>query len=200
MPEDMTGPPGMPAQEGMGSGDAPPPPKKPATGLFAPKPKVGMDLNKSMSDLAGELNNISRRLMVLEERYTNLRKKTQVTDQNMLTSSKKVMTEIQTTHSEIDDLKKQLADIIDKMKIVVRELKECAKKQDVDVLNKYINIWQPINFITRDSALKLIRDEVESQFKDLNIRLQQEDYIKEQIKLMMQDSQEGVKKGSANKF
>jgi hypothetical protein len=196
MPDESTTPPGMPQQEG----GSPPPPKKPQPGLFAPKPKTGGDLNKSMSDLAGELNNISRRLMVLEERYTNLRKKTQVTDQNMLTSGKKTMTEIQTTNSDIDELKKQLADIVDKMKIIVRELKECAKKQEVDVLNKYINIWQPINFITRDSALKLIRDEVESQFKDLNIRLQQEDYIKEQIKLMLQDSSEGVKKGSANKY
>jgi predicted RNase H-like nuclease (RuvC/YqgF family) len=195
MPEDMTGPPGMP-QEGA----APPPPKKPAPGLFAPKPKPGIDMGKNVSDLAGELNNVSRRLMVLEERYTNLRKKTQVTDQNMLTNNKKVMTEIQTTNSEIDELKKQLADIIDKMKIIVRELKDCAKKQEVDVLNKYINIWQPINFITRDSALKLIRDEVESQFKDLNIRLQQEDYIKEQIRLTLQDTQEGVKKGSSSKY
>ena len=190
MADENTNPPGMPPQEGA----APPPPKKPSGGLFAPKPKVGGDLNKSMSDLAGELNNISRRLMVLEERYSNLRKKTQVTDQNMLNSNKKVMTEIQTNHSEIDEVRKQIADMVDKMKIIVRELKDCAKKQEVDVLNKYINIWQPINFITRDTAMKLIKDEVENQFKELNIRLQQEDYIKEQIRLALMETQDSVPK------
>ena len=68
------------------AGDAakPPPPKKP--GLFAPKPKQGVDLAKSVSDLAGEINNMGRRLMVLEERYTNLRKKTQVTGSEVLLS------------------------------------------------------------------------------------------------------------------
>jgi uncharacterized NAD(P)/FAD-binding protein YdhS len=168
-----------------GAPAAAPPPKK--GGLFASKAAKGGDLNKSVSDLAGELNNISRRLMVIEERYTNTRKKMQVTDQNMLNNNKKLMTEIQTSHAEMDEVKKQVADIVEKMKIIVRELKECAKRQDVDVLQKYINLWEPIKFVTRDNVTKMIQDSVEAQFKDLNIRLQQEDYIKEQISLIMKD-------------
>ncbi|MFH1064869.1 MAG: hypothetical protein V1729_07325 [Candidatus Woesearchaeota archaeon] len=162
-------------------------PPKPSGGLFAPKPKPGADLSKSVSDIAGEVNNLGRRMMVIEERYTNLRKKTQVTDQNMLNSNKKIMTEIQTMHSQLDDFKKQLDDIIEKMKIIVRELKECAKRQDVDVLQKYINIWEPINFVTRDTVTKMIAEQVDAQFKDLNIRLQEEKYIKEQIQLVLRD-------------
>ncbi len=181
---DPNKPPGMPGS----SGAAPPPPKK-SGGLFAPKPKQGTDLTKSVSDLAGELNNISRRLMILEERYSSLRKKTQVTDQNMLNGNKKFMTEVQTAHSDLDDFKKRLDDMVDKMKIIIRELKECAKREDVDVLNKYINLWEPLNFVTRDSVDKMVNDQVESQFKDLNIRLQQEDYIKEQIHLAFKDMQ-----------
>ena len=166
-------------------GKPPAPVKKP--GLFAPKPKQGVDIQKSVSDIAGELNNVGRRLMVMEERYSNIRKKTQVTDQNMLNNNKKMMTEVQTIHSEMDDIKKQITDVIDKMKIIVRELKECAKSQDVAVLQKYINLWEPLNFVTRDSVDKMVKDQVESQFKDLNIRLQQEDYIKEQIRLIIKD-------------
>lgn len=169
----------------VGARAAAPPPKK-GGGLFA-KPAKGGDLNKSVSDIAGELNNVSRRLMVLEERYTNARKKMQVTDQNMLNNNKKLMTEIQTAHAEMDDMKKQVSDLVDKLKIIVRELKECAKRQDVEVLQKYINLWEPIKFVTRDTVGKMIQDQVEAQFKDLNIRLQQEDYIKEQIRLIMKD-------------
>ncbi len=181
MPEQQNVPPGMP------SGEAPPGAPKQAGGLFAPKPKTGLDLSKSVSDVAGELNNVSRRLMVIEERYTNLRKKTEVTDQNMLNSNKKMMTEVQTTNSEVEEMKKQINDMIDKLKIMVRELKECAKREEVEVLQKYINIWQPINFVTRDGLNKTVRDQVEAQFKDLNIKLKQEDYIKEQIRLTLRD-------------
>ncbi|MBW2997508.1 hypothetical protein KY349_04175 [Candidatus Woesearchaeota archaeon] len=194
MPEQPAAPPGMPSAEAAPTELPEKAPEAPAKkpGLFAPKPKkAGVDINKAVSDLAGELNNIGRRLMVLEERYTNIRKKTQVTDQNMLNNNKKVMTEIQTTHEEMDELRKQITDIVDKMKIIVRELKECAKRQDVAVLQKYINIWEPVNFITREGATKMIKDQVEAQFKDLNIRLQQEDYIKEQIRLLLKDLKSG---------
>jgi uncharacterized protein YukE len=174
----------VPPGVGNPSVTTPPPPKK--TGLFSPKTPV-TDLNKAVSDLAGELNNVSRRMMVLEERYSNLRKKSDVSDQNMLANNKKIMTEIHAIHEELDEGKKQISDMLEKLRIIVRELKECAKNQDVEVLKKYINIWEPINFVTRDTVSRVIKDEVESQFKDLNIRLQQEDYIKEQIRLTLSD-------------
>ncbi|MFC1722901.1 hypothetical protein ACFL0V_02080 [Nanoarchaeota archaeon] len=182
----MTGNPPSTAPPGVGPQPAPAPPKK-KPGLFAPKPKAGGDLGKNVADLAAEMNNINRRLRVIEERYTSLRNKTQVTDQNMLTANKKLMTEVQTGHSEIDDMRKDLNDMKDKFKIMIQELRGCAKKQDVQVLQKYINMWQPINFITREAALKLIHDEVQTTFRDLNVKLQQEKYIKEQIKLVMED-------------
>ena len=190
MVEQTAAPPGMPKEAATPTELPTKAPEAPAKkpGLFAPRPKKPeVDIHKAVSDLAGELNNIGRRLMVLEERYTNIRKKTQVTDQNMLNNNKRIMTELQTTHIEMDELRKQITDIIDKMKIIVRELKECAKHQEVAVLQKYISIWEPVNFITRESAAKMIKDQVEAQFKDLNIRLQQEDYIKEQIRLILKD-------------
>lgn len=174
------------APPGMTASSATPPPPKQA-GLFAPKPKSGADLNRMVSDLAGEVNNISRRMMILEERYTTLRKKSQLTDQNFLNGGKKASTDMHTVHEQIDELKKDLDDTIEKMRIIVRELKECAKHSDVEVLQKYINLWQPLNFVTRDTVTKLVSEEVESQFRDLNIRLQQEGYIKEQIRIAMME-------------
>lgn len=169
--------------------NAPPPnaPAKPAGGLFAAKPKTGPNLEAALSDMAGEMNNIGRRLRVLEERYTNLRKKTQVTDQNMLAANKRMMTEIHATLSSVDELKKELTEMHEKFSLMVREIKECAKRQDVAVLQKYISFWEPMNFVTRESVSKMVQENVEAQFRDLNIRLQQEAYIKEQIQFAIQD-------------
>ncbi len=176
-------PPGMPKPA-----NAPvTPPKK--TGFFGGKAKGPADLGKSVAELAGELNNVSRRLMILEERYMNLRKKSQVTDQNMLANHKKIMTEVETTNSDLDDLKKQTTDIVGKLKIMVRELKDCAKHNEVQVLQKYINLWEPVNFVTRNSVFKMVKDQVEAEFKDLNIKLKQEDYIKEQIRIALRGVQ-----------
>jgi hypothetical protein len=97
------------------------------------------------------------------------------------------MTEIKANQSQLDDFRKELNDMKEKFKMMISEIKECAKRQEVDVLKKYINMWEPINFVTRNEMMKLIKDNVRSQFEELNIRLQQEDYIKEQIKLNLKD-------------
>ncbi|MBT7903266.1 hypothetical protein HN587_05365 [Candidatus Woesearchaeota archaeon] len=182
MPPPQTGPGGMPA--GMQPSGAP---KKGGFSLFGPSKKPGAMAGGPKTDYAGEINNLSRRLMTLEERYTNLRKKTQVTDQNMLNNNKKIMTEIGAIHEEMKELKKEMTDLTDKMKIMVRELKDCAKRNEVQSLAKYVDLWNPINFVTRDAVLRIIKDEVESQFKDLNIKMQEEAFIKEQIKIEMRE-------------
>ncbi|MBI5398404.1 hypothetical protein HZB03_02970 [Candidatus Woesearchaeota archaeon] len=171
-----------------GMGGAPPQtPAKPAGGLFAAKPRTGPNIEAALSDMAGEVNNIGRRLRVLEERYTNLRKKTQVTDQNMLAANKRMMTEIHATLASVDDLKKDLTEMHEKFAMMIREIKECAKRQDVAVLQKYISFWEPMNFVTRESVSKMVQENVDAQFHDLNIRLQQEEYIKEQIQFALRD-------------
>ncbi|MFC1754326.1 hypothetical protein ACFL96_13200 [Thermoproteota archaeon] len=174
-------PPGMPPPAGAQQQA----PEKKAGGfsLFGSPKKP--EANVNLAEYVGELNNIARRLRVIEERYIGVRKKTQVTDQNMLNSNKKVMTEIKASQSQLDDFRKELDDMKEKFKIMINEIKECAKRQDVNVLSKYINIWEPIRFVTRNEMSKLIRDGVEAQFEDLNVRLQQEDYIKEQIRMAL---------------
>ncbi|MBU0461213.1 MAG: hypothetical protein KJ574_01365 [Nanoarchaeota archaeon] len=181
----------QPAQPGVPG--MPPPPaqhgadqaKKGGFTLFgggAPKKK---EEEANIAEFVGELNNIARRLRVIEERYLGLRSKTQVTDQNMLSSNKKLMTEIKTNQAQLDDFRKEMDDLKEKFKIMIQEIKECAKRNDVQILSKYINMWEPINFVTRNEMMKLVKDNVEAQFEDLNIRLQQEDYIKEQIRLVL---------------
>lgn len=174
------GPPGMPPPQGA---PKQPPPKQGGFNLFGSPKKPEQSAN--IAEFVGELNNVSRRLRVIEERYSSLRKKTQVTDQNMLESNKKMMTEIKASQGQLDDFRKELDDMKEKFKIMINEIKECAKRDEVQVLSKYINMWEPINFVTRNEMMKLIRDNVEGQFEDLNIRLQQEDYIKEQIRISL---------------
>lgn len=169
------------------------PPEKKSGGLFGggkAKPSAGITTN----ELAAELNNVSRRLMILEERYTGLRKKTQVTDQNMLTTNKNMITEIKISNSEVDDLRKDLKEMRNNFKIMIQEIKNCAKKQDLTVLTKYVDMWEPINFITRKEVDRIIEEQVLAQMEDLNLKLQQENYIKEQIKMAMTNTKKPMKK------
>ena len=129
-----------------------------------PRPKHGVFKQKEepsvapMADLTEEIRNISRRLKVSEERYTNLRTKVELTEQNMLSRDKQISTEIKTTNVDVHELKKELAEIKERMLMLIKELQTCAKREEVKVLEKYINLWEPVNFVTRNEVEDIIKD------------------------------------------
>jgi hypothetical protein len=61
--------------------------KKP--GMFSPHAPPGPS-SADLAEISSNVNNVSRRLRILEERYSSLRKKTQLTDQNILNSNKEI--------------------------------------------------------------------------------------------------------------
>lgn len=114
-------------------------------------------------DLSGNVTDIDRRMRILEERFLNLRQKTQVIEQNIIHHDKKLYTEIKTTNTEIFELKREIDAIKNKFLLLSKEVSTLAKKEDVDVLNKYISMWDPMKFVTR----KEVSDIIDEKMNDL---------------------------------
>ncbi len=106
--------------------------------------------------VADQLRDMSRRLRILEERYANQRKNVQVLEHNMLSDQKKLQNQFHSEQNEIDDLKKQIYEMKQKLDMLAAELSDTAKRGDVLILEKYINLWEPLNFVTRNEVEKLI--------------------------------------------
>lgn len=106
-----------------------------------------------------------RGVRTLEERYSNLVRRVQITEQNMLSSSKKSHAEFKAISSEIMELKKQVQEINDKLALIVKELQTLSKKEEVDVLKKYLNLWEPVNFVTQNEVEKIVKRAVDEQAK-----------------------------------
>ncbi len=124
------------------------------TPLQGAKKPLTTQLDPEMLDLIREM---SRRLRTLEERNVDLRKNLRITEQNMITHNKDQSQSIATLTSEIDDMKKEIGKYKEQMEMIIRELKEAAKKDDVAVLQKYISFWEPLNFVTRSEVEKIAR-------------------------------------------
>lgn len=137
--------------------------EKKHTGLFGGKHEDAGSV--SASDLSMQLNNVSRRLRILEERYTALRKKTQATDETALNTNKELRTELKATHAEFVEFRREFYDLRDKVKLIVKELKECAKTDEVKILENYINLWEPVNFVTRNDVKKIVEEKIEELLK-----------------------------------
>ena len=131
--------------------------KKHGGGLFKSAPKE-QPTGPGVREIAEEVTDMSRRLRTLEERNTNLQSKEQLTEQNMISRNKHISTEIKTLNSEISDIKKEINEIKERIFSIINELKATAKKEEVRILEKYINLWEPVNFVTRNEVKEIIRE------------------------------------------
>ena len=112
----------------------------------------------SQVKLAQDVSGLNRRLRIIEERYSNLRNKNQLTEQNMLRTRQELERRIGVDSEEIKNLRKEISEIKNKMSIVVKELQMLAKKEDVDVLKRYIEIWEPVEFVTANQVKKIVQE------------------------------------------
>lgn len=130
----------------------------PAQPTAQPRPQKHQTPGFNVQGLTDQINTVSRRLKVLEERYTNIDRRIQMGEQNMLNSHRSLKKEFKATSDEIVELKKELNKIKETMKLIISELKKCAKIDDVKVIEKYINLWDPLKFVTRNQVEKIVNE------------------------------------------
>ena len=148
----------MPVQEPS----LPPPPPKKHEGIL----KFGHAQQQESPDFSGmttDMNTLSRRLRLLEESVTNLRRFFQVTEENIIAKNKHYSAEIKTLTSDINEIRKEIQELKDKLLLVIREFQTVARKEDVKVLEKYINLWNPIKFVTQNEVEQIINEVLEKK-------------------------------------
>lgn len=103
------------------------------------------------------LNELLRLLRTIEERFTNSNRKLEVLESNFLTQQKKMNKDFLLAESDLVEMKKELSGFNYKITLMQKELSLCARKSDVDVLRRYLDFWQPLDFIRRDEAERFIQ-------------------------------------------
>lgn len=159
------GPPGAPPA-GQPGAPAPPaaPAKKGTISLFGGGPK-DTPVAPATPEINKELSGMSRRLRMLEERNENLRKKISLVESNMLDTNKKVMAEVKTSASDLIEIKSDIKDIEAKMMLLIKEINLLAKKEEVDIIKKYMEFWQPLNFVTPTQVEKIVKEMLEEHLE-----------------------------------
>ena len=112
-----------------------------------------------IQNVASLISDLDRRLRVLEERYSNLRKKIQLTDENLVDGERTFSREIKSFNDSLIDLRKSTIDFNDKITVFESELSRTAKKSDVKIIEKYLALWNPTMFVTR----KELKDYLETK-------------------------------------
>ncbi len=102
------------------------------------------------------LNDLNTRVRILEGKYSLTRERMMTINQNMMDHYKSSKEEINILKEDIKEIKETLENLKKTVKDIIRELRFFARKDKVKIIEKYINLWNPLNFVTEEEVLKLI--------------------------------------------
>lgn len=105
-------------------------------------------------------------IRVLESKYNIMRDRIFLINQNMLEEYKKLIGEIRTIDSEIKDVKRNLFEIKNVLDHIIKEMQFFAKKENLRVLEKYINFWNPLNFVTEKEVIQIMKEKLKEDNKN----------------------------------
>ncbi len=131
---------------------APPPPPPPGM-QHAKKQAVDPDM---FEKVAKGVNSMAANLRILEERYSLMRNKGQLSEQNMISLEKSVNKDFKMLSDELTELKHSINDLTDKLRLISEEIKNLVDKDDFRVLDRYLDMWQPMNFVTHDELKRML--------------------------------------------
>ena len=116
-----------------------------------------------VADVNADINALTERIRVLEDHVSNLRKKTQLIEQNVLEHHRKLSADVRLLGQDITQVNRNIDEVKEKIRLLVKELQGLAKKEDVAVLQKYINFWEPVQFVTQGQLQKALQDYVKKE-------------------------------------
>ena len=116
------------------------------------------DTNSEYEQEYSLVSDFDARIRILETKYSLVRERMFVINQNMIDEYKKLQEDMQILQSDIKDLKSTLYEIKETTRQIIKELETFSKKDDVKVIEKYINFWNPLKFVTEKEVIELIKD------------------------------------------
>jgi hypothetical protein len=134
--------------------------KKGLLGLGGGGAKKSASAGPDISHLVEDVNSMNRRLRVLEERHSNFRKRMQIIEQNMILSNKKILKEVKMQTSEMSDIRHTMVEIENRLIMVIKELRLTAKKEELEVIDKYLEYWEPVKFVTAEQVEQIIDEKL----------------------------------------
>lgn len=131
---------------------AAPPPKK-LTMSFGKK-----DLPPPMNSSGGDISQIARRLVLLEERYDRVERNLQSMENHIHLISRDFNQVIAKMKSDLSENNAQVQQMQERMMMFLKELDLLAKQEDLDVVKKYLQYWDLAKFAQVTHVEKIVKD------------------------------------------
>ncbi|MEM4756331.1 MAG: hypothetical protein QW594_04325 [Candidatus Woesearchaeota archaeon] len=113
-------------------------------------------LNPKEKALMDKLGELGTRMRLLEERYATLRKKTQLTEQSLIHFEKDINDELKALNEQVGEFKRDIHQLKEKVEILLDQLSDYARDDDVKIIAKYLELINPSAFVRKDEVMQII--------------------------------------------
>lgn len=131
--------------------------------------------NKEKTEFKDKVDTHSKAILTVVERQKDLEnsldivnEKMELIDHNSIKNFKKIFNDINVIRTDLRDLKEEIIDIKDYNSKITKQLKLMSTKDEVTKLEKYIDLWDPMNFATKDDLEKISQNTVKELKKILH--------------------------------
>ncbi len=97
----------------------------------------------------------------LESKVNNLLREVDILKNDFITRANKLSKDFKALSDDLMEVRHEQEKINQKMTLIISELKQTAGQEEVAVLKRYIEYWNPLNFVTQKDLEKAIENKIE---------------------------------------
>lgn len=107
-----------------------------------------------------DLSKIYVWLRGIESKVNNLRREFDIMKTDSSHKHEKLNKEFKTINADLMELKREQEKTGEKMDLIIKELKVTAGKEELMTLKKYIDLWNPMNFVTQRDVERVVEEKM----------------------------------------
>lgn len=117
----------------------------------------------------------------LESKVNNLLREIDVLKNDFIKKNNDLKKEIKTLNDDLMEIKHEWEKTNQKMDLIIKELKQTAGKEEVMVLKKYLDLWNPLHFATQRDVEQLIEAKLSLRSTRVQTHSQEENHSTEKV-------------------
>ena len=146
---------------------ASPYPTQPQQGFFQQGPPK--EIIALQSEVKKQVSGISARMKLVEGHIDTLRGHIDLLDNSIIEKHKAVIREVRAVEDSVRNLRGDVDSVKDVTERIAKRLEELASREQVKILERYVSLWQPLNFVTRAEVETVVRNIM----SDLGIKIKE---------------------------
>jgi len=137
-------------------------PARAPSSFMAPKrlPPEIEDFQKKVSEQTSDL---SSRVKLIEERIDNLRTHLDLVDSSLVEKHKSLVSNMRDFEDSMRSVRADMDMLKELAERLAKRMEAFASKEELKIIERYVSLWQPMNFVTRAEVKAAVQNILKEQ-------------------------------------